>query len=741
MDGVQRKVEKAHPNDFGRGIIRLDPNTLLELQASPGDIVQIDGQKTTASKVWRADRQDWEQGFVRIDGFIRQNAGVSIGERVTLTKVEAKPAEKVVLAPPEGMMMEFGDNTSEIIKRNILKRPIVQDDVIPIISSMNQPMSGPVAGGQAIPLIVVETEPEDSILIIDESTEIELSQKPARGYSNAVKGIKYEDIGGLGSEIQRVREMIELPLKNNELFKRLNIEPPKGVIMHGPSGTGKTLIAKAVANESRANFLYIAGPEIMGKYYGESEERIRKIFEEASENAPSIIFIDEIDSIAPKRENVTGEVERRVVSQLLTMMDGLEERGQVVVIGATNRVDSLDPALRRPGRFDREVEIGVPDTDARHEILQIHTRGMPIVEDVDLEYLSKNTQGFVGADLRALVQEAAMCSLQRFLPDLNLDEEIPQETLEKIVVTPEDFDNALVEIEPSALREVLVEVPSVKWSDIGGLENVKQEIVEAVEWPLKRPEKFEQMGIKPPKGLLLFGPPGTGKTLVAQAVANESNVNFISIKGPQILHKWVGESEKAIRDTFKKAKQVAPCVIFFDEIDSISSTRSGMTEDGRTSERVLNQLLTEMDGLEPLKDVIVIAATNRPEIIDPALLRSGRFDRLVLVSQSTKEGRENIFKIHSKNIPLADDVNISELADITEGYIGADIESVCREAVMLSLRDDFETDKVGLKYFKEAIKKVRPTVTKDMVDYYEKIKEQFKGGMKKTETSSYTGYL
>jgi transitional endoplasmic reticulum ATPase len=741
MDEVQRKVEKAHPNDFGRGIIRLDPNTLLELQLSPGDIVEITGQKRTAAKVWRADRQDWEQGFIRIDGFIRQNAGVSIGERVSLKKVDANPAEKVVLAPPEGMMMEFGDNTSDIIKRNILKRPIVQDDVIPIISSMNQPMSGPVAGGQAIPLIVVETEPEDSILIIDETTEIELSQKPARGYANAAKGIKYEDIGGLGSEIQRVREMIELPLKNNELFKRLNIEPPKGVIMHGPSGTGKTLIAKAVANESRANFLYIAGPEIMGKYYGESEERIRKIFEEASENAPSIIFIDEIDSIAPKRENVTGEVERRVVSQLLTMMDGLEERGQVVVIGATNRVDSLDPALRRPGRFDREVEIGVPDTDARHEILQIHTRGMPITEEVQLDYLAKNTQGFVGADLKALVQEAAMCSLQRFLPHLNLDEEIPQETLEEIVVTTEDFDNALVEIEPSALREVLVEIPSVKWSDIGGLENVKQEIIEAVEWPLKRPEKFEQMGIKPPKGLLLFGPPGTGKTLVAQAVANESNVNFISVKGPQILHKWVGESEKAIRDTFKKAKQVAPCVIFFDELDSISSTRSGMTEDGRTSEKVLNQLLTEMDGLEPLNDVIVIAATNRPEIIDPALLRSGRFDRLVLVSQSSKEGRENIFKIHTKNTPLADDVSISELAEMTEGYIGADIESVCREAVMLSLRDNFEADKVELKYFKEAIKKVRPTVTKEMVDYYEKIKEQFKGGMKKTETSSYTGYL
>ncbi|WP_406660110.1 CDC48 family AAA ATPase [Methanolobus sp. ZRKC3] len=744
MDEVQIKVEKAHPNDFGRGIIRLDPTTLLSLQLSPGDIVEIEGKRTTAAKVWRAERQDWGLGIVRIDGFIRQNAGVSISERVTIRKADVVTATKVVLAPPEGVTMEFGDHISEIIKRNIMKRPLVEGDVIPIISSMTQPMTSQVGGGQAIPLIAVEAEPEDSILIIGEFTEVELRQKPVRGYDGATRGVTYEDIGGLGTEIQRVREMIELPLKHPELFQRLNIEPPKGIILYGPPGTGKTLIAKAVANESRANFLYVAGPEIMGKYYGESEERIRKIFEEAEEDAPSIIFIDEIDSIAPKRQNVTGEVERRVVAQLLTMMDGLEERGQVVIIGATNRVDAIDPALRRPGRFDREIEIGVPDKEDRLEILQIHTRGVPLGEDVDddfMDYLATHTQAFVGADMLSLVQEAAMRSLRRALPDINLeDEDIPQEILDTITVCKEDFESALREIEPSAMREVLVEIPSVKWSDVGGLDKVKQEIVEAVEWPLTKPDKFVQMGIKPPKGVLLFGPPGTGKTLIAQAVANEANANFISVKGPQMLSKWVGESEKAIRETFKKARQVAPCIVFFDEIDSIAPMRSATSEDGKVSERVVNQLLTELDGLEPLKEIVVIAATNRPDIIDPALLRSGRFDRIVLVGQSTLAGRKKIFNIHTRNIPLGDDVSIEELARITEGFVGADIESVCREAVMLALRDDFENEKIDMKYFNQALNKVRPTLTENLVEYYEKIQAQFKGGIKKEEPSSYIGY-
>ncbi len=740
MDEIQIKVEKAHPSDFGRGIIRLDPSTLLSLQLSPGDIVEITGKKRTAAKVWRADRQDWGQGIIRIDGFIRQNAGVGIGERVTIRKTEVIPAERVLLAPPEGVDVEFGENTGDIIKHNILKRPVINGDVIPIVSSMTQPMAGPMASGQAIPLIAIETDPEEGILIINEMTEIELRQKPVRGYESAARGITYEDIGGLGDEIQRVREMIELPLKHPEIFRRLNIEPPKGIILYGPPGTGKTLIAKAVASESRANFIYIAGPEIMGKYYGESEERIRKLFEEATEDAPSIIFIDEIDSIAPKRENVTGEVERRVVAQLLTMLDGLVERGQVVVIGATNRIDAIDPALRRPGRFDREIEIGVPDSADRLEILQIHTRGMPLGEDLDLEYLSNHTQGFVGADLLSLVQEAAMRSLQRFLPDFNLDEDIPLENLEKIIVTAEDFESALWEIEPSAMREVMVEIPSVNWTDVGGLDNVKQEIIEAVEWPINNPNKFVEMGIKPPKGILLFGPPGTGKTLVAQAVATASNVNFISVKGPQMIAKWVGDSEKAIRETFKKARQVSPCIIFFDEIDSIAPMRTATSRDGNMSERIVNQLLTELDGLEPLKDIVVIAATNRPDIIDPALLRSGRFDRLVLVGPPVRQGRIKIFKIHTKGIPLADDVNIETLADMTEGYVGADVESVCREAVMLALRSDFETNTVTMAYFEEALKKVRPTISENMVEYYEKMQDLFKGGIQSAEPSSYIGY-
>ncbi len=741
MDEIQIKVEKAHPIDLGRGIIRLDPSTLLSLQLSPGDIVEIQGKKTTAAKVWRADRQDWGQGIVRIDSFTRQNAGVGIGERITIKKADLSPAQKVLLAPPEGVMMDIGSDSGAIIKHNILKRPLVQGDVVPIISSMGQA----VPGNQAIPLIAIETQPKEGILIINDMTKIEIRQKPVQGYEDATRGIAYEDIGGLSDEIQRVREMIELPLKHYELFQRLNIEPPKGVILYGPPGTGKTLIAKAVANESGTNFLYIAGPEIMGRYYGESEERLRKIFEDAAEDAPTIIFIDEIDSIAPKREDVTGEVERRVVAQLLTLMDGMDERKQVVVIAATNRLDSIDPALRRPGRFDREIEIGVPDSDDRLEILQIHSRGMPLDEDVDSDYmqhLADYTQGFVGADLLALIQEASMRSLRRILPDIDLtDDKIPPEILDKLTLSVGDIEDALTEIEPSAMREVLVEIPSINWNNVGGLEEAKQEIIETVEWPLKRPEKIATMGIKPPKGILLYGPPGTGKTLIAQAVANEANANFISIKGPQMLSKFVGESERAIRDIFKKARQVAPCIIFFDEIDAISSTRHANMEGGNVSEQVINQLLTELDGLEPLKEVVVIAATNRPDIIDPALLRSGRFDRLVLVGPSSREGRENIFNIHSQNIPLDNDVNIRELADLTEGYVGADIESICREAVMLALREDFDTDVVRYRHFMAALEKVKPTITEDMTEFYGKMQQKLKGGTHKGETSSYMGYM
>jgi transitional endoplasmic reticulum ATPase len=774
MEEIQLKVEKAYPIDLGRGIIRLDPTALLKLQLSPGDIVEIRGKKKTTAKVWRADRQDWEQGLVRIDNFIRQNAGVSIGEKVTIKKVEAPEAKKLILALPESMTqggpeLQFGEHANEIIKRHILKRPVFRGDIIPIINSMSQPMTESLTTSQVIPLVAVETDPANTIVLITEATVIELRKKPVQGYEKATRGVTtYEDIGGLGQEIMRVREIIEMPMKHPELFAHLNIEPPKGVILYGPPGTGKTLIAKAVANESGASFHYIAGPEIVGKFYGESEERLRKIFEEATQDAPSVIFIDEIDSIAPKRENVTGEVERRVVAQLLTLLDGMEERGQVVVIGATNRVDAIDPALRRPGRFDREIHIGVPDTKDRYEILQIHTRGMPIEEENEngnkaeveieideatlerekkertnkyLKYLAERTQGFVGADLLALVQEAAMRCLRESLPDLDLEKEtIPPERLEKIFVTRKNFEDALMEAEPSALREIFVEMPSISWDDVGGLDEAKQSIIEAVEWPIKSPQKFVQMGIKAPRGILLYGPPGTGKTMIAQAVAKESNANFISVKGPEMFSKWLGESEKAIRETFKKARQVAPCVIFFDEIDSVAAMQGMESTDGRTSERVLNQLLTEMDGLESLKDVVVIAATNRPNLLDPAILRPGRFDRLVYMGSPDRKGRLRIFKIHTKNTPLAEDVDLETLADTTEGYVGADIESVCREAVMIALRENFDIEKVEMRHFRDALKKVKPTITENIAQFYEKIEAQFKGGQKPTESGAYLGY-
>ncbi len=774
MEEIQLKVEKAYPIDLGRGIIRLDPTTLLKLQLSPGDIVEIRGKKKTTAKVWRADRQDWDQGLVRIDNFIRQNAGVSIGEKVAIRKVEAPEAKKLVLALPESMMqggpeLQFGEHANEIIKRHILKRPVFRGDIIPIINSMSQPMTESLTTSQVIPLVAVETDPSNTIVLITDTTVIELRKKPVQGYEKATRGVTtYEDIGGLGEEIMRVREMIELPMKHPELFGHLNIEPPKGVILYGPPGTGKTLIAKAVANESGASFHYIAGPEIVGKFYGESEERLRKIFEEATQDAPSVIFIDEIDSIAPKRENVTGEVERRVVAQLLTLLDGMVERGQVVVIGATNRVDAIDPALRRPGRFDREIHIGVPDTKDRFEILQIHTRGMPIERDTGAEetgeietevdeaalererkektneylmYLAERTQGFVGADLLALVQEAAMRCLRENLPDLDLEKEtIPPERLEKIVVTKKNFEDALTEAEPSALREIYVEMPSVGWDDVGGLDEAKQSIIEAVEWPIRNPEKFIQMGIKAPRGILLYGPPGTGKTLIAQAVSKESNANFISVKGPEMFSKWLGESEKAIRETFRKARQVAPCVIFFDEIDSVASMPGMESTDSHTSERVLNQLLTEMDGLEALRDVVVIAATNRPNLLDPAILRPGRFDRLVFIGSPDRKGRLKIFRIHTKDTPLAEDVDLETLADITEGYVGADIESVCREAVMIALRENFDVEYVEMRHFREALKNVKPTITENIAQFYEKIEAQFKGGQRLTDTGAYIGY-
>ncbi|HIH44886.1 MAG TPA: CDC48 family AAA ATPase [Candidatus Methanoperedenaceae archaeon] len=738
MEEILLKVAKAYPSDSSRGIARLDPNTLLALHLSPGDIVEIEGKRLTAAKVWRADRTDWEQETIRIDGFTRQNASVGIGDPVKVRRSEPKHAVKIVLAPPEGVPNLNFKDPEDIVMRQILKRPVVEGDIIPVMSSMIHPLMGRVTTGQVIPLVAVETEPK-GVVLVTESTKLKLRELPERGYGSVTgTGITYEDIGGLGKEVQRVREMIELPMKHPEIFHKLGIEPPRGVLMFGPPGTGKTLIAKAVANESGAHFLSIAGPEIMSKYYGESEQRLREIFEDANRNSPSIIFIDELDSIAPKRSEVTGEVERRVVAQLLTMMDGLEERGQVVVIGATNRVDAIDPALRRPGRFDREIEIGVPDRHGRLEILQIHTRGMPLDETVKFEHIADVTHGFVGADISALSKEAAMKALRRYLPSIRLDEPVPPEILEKMNVTGKDFEEALREVEPSAMREVLVEIPRVNWSDVGGLESVRQEIIEAVEWPLKHPSRFVRMGIRPPRGILLFGPPGTGKTLIAKAIANETTANFINVRCSQLLSKWVGESEKAVHEVFKKSRQVAPAIIFLDELDALAPMR-GTDIGSKASERVVNQLLTELDGMEALKDIVVIAATNRPDIIDPALLRSGRFDRLVFVGPPGKAGRADILKIHLKGTPLAPDVDINELADLTEGYVGADIESVCREGVMLALRKDPEIEKIGMEYFREALKKVRPSLAENLIEYYERLSAQFKGGVP-AEQKSYIGY-
>ena len=713
---VYLKVAEAFQQDVGYGRARIDTQTRIELDLAIGDIVEIEGGKLTAATVWRAHPSDEGKGIIRIDNLTRKNAKISIGESVKVRKAEVKEAQEVTMAPliSEGQRIEFGIGIENLVRRGLLRRPVVKGDTVIV--------PGIALFGSALPFGIVNTVPKGVVVITEETKLIVKEEAPSLRELEAPR-VSYEDIGGLKEELRKVREMIELPLKHPELFDRLGIDPPKGVLLYGPPGTGKTLIAKAVANESGANFYAINGPEIMSKFYGQSEENLRKVFEEAEKNAPAIIFIDEIDAIAPKRSEVHGEVERRVVSQLLTLLDGLKGRGKVIVIAATNLPDAIDPALRRPGRFDREIRIGVPDRNGRKEILQIHTRSMPKSEDVDLDYLADVTHGFVGADLAALAREAAMNALRRYLPEIDLEKPIPTEVLEKMVVTMDDFKNALKGIEPSAIREFFVEIPKVTWDDVGGLENVKQALIEAVEWPITRPDSFKRLGIRPPRGILLYGPPGTGKTLIAKAVANESNANFLSIKGPEIFSKWVGESEKAIRELFKRAKQVAPCIVFLDELDALAPRR-GLYEGSHVTESVVNQLLTSIDGLESLEGVVVIGATNRPDIIDPGLLRPGRFDRLILVPAPDKKARLEIFKIHTKNMPLAEDVNLEELAERTDGYSGADIESLCREAAMNALRRDMDAKKVMLKDFEDAFKVVKGSITKEMMEYYKKFEEE-----------------
>ena len=780
------KISEAFQQDVGYGRARIDHQTRMNLDLSIGDVIEIEGTKTTAAVVWRAHPTDEGKEILRIDNLTRKNCGSGLGERVKIRRAEVKGAKEVILAPliSKGQQIQFGSGIENLIKKGLLKRPLTKGDsvIIPGIALF----------GSSLPFVIINSNP-GGIISISEDTNIKVKEEAAKEIELEGPRVSYEDIGGLHEEILKVREMIELPLKHPELFDRLGIDPPKGVLLHGPPGTGKTLIAKAVANESGANFYTINGPEIMSKFYGQSEENLRKIFEEAEKNSPSIVFIDEIDAIAPKRSEVHGEVERRVVSQLLTLMDGLKGRGKLIVIGATNIPDSIDPALRRPGRFDREIRIDAPDREGRKEILQIHTRGMPMGKDVKLDILADNTYGYVGADLAALARESAMSALRRYLPEIDLEQPIPVDVLEKMEVKMEDFKNAHRGIEPSAMREFLIEVPKVTWNEIGGLDEAKQQLREAVEWPLTKPEVFKRMGITPPRGILLYGPPGTGKTLLAKAVANESNANFISIKGPEVMSKWVGESEKAVRELFKKARQVAPTIVFLDELDAIAPMR-GRDTGTHVTESVVNQLLTSIDGLESMEGVVVIGATNRPDIIDQGLLRPGRFDRLVLIRAPDMRSRLEIFKIHTKNIPIelskeelkeiglelkdeieemarenlieigTDGQNLSRsnpekqekglikgkdklkklsekdklmhwLALKTEGYSGADIEALCREAAMLAVRQNDKAKTVQMVHFVNAMDTVRSSITPNIIKFYDKVSETLGSGIAKKDKS------
>ena len=715
MPSVILRVQKAKKRDIGRNIIRIDPTTMEKLNIQTGDVIAVMGKKNSAGIAWPSYPQDNGLGIVRVDSRLQKNTGTRIDDTVEIKKVKTEVAQNVVLAP-SNFPIKNNPRFESFVKRKLNGYPITLDDFIFISIGISREITFKVISMRPNGICIIK---EDSVLNISER----ITEEAERGATT----ITYEDVGGLDREIQRVREMVELPLRHPSLFKRLGIDPPKGVLLRGPPGCGKTLLAKAVANESEAHFISINGPEIMSKFYGESEKKLRKLFIEAEEKSPSIIFIDEIDAIAPKRETVTGEVERRVVAQLLALMDGLHGRGKVIVIGATNRPNSLDPALRRPGRFDREIEIKVPNEKGRREVFQIHTRNMPLDKKFSIKEFSQITHGFVGADISAVCREAAMAALRRYLPKIDLESEhIDPELLEQIEVTKEDFKEALKEVLPSAIREVFVEVPNVTWDQVGGLHDLKQRLIEAVEWPLSHPTIFTRMGVNPPKGILLYGPPGCGKTLLARAVATESEANFISIKGPELLSKWVGESEKAIREVFRKAKMASPCIIFFDEFDSIAPSRGRHTSDSGVSEKVLSQFLTELDGLEVSKDLVVIAATNRPDILDPALIRPGRIDRILLVPLPDAEGRLEILKLFTKGMPLTSNVKIEDLSEMIEGFSGADIETWCREAAMIALRDNIRARKVSFDNFKDARKIVNPTLTREIIDWYEKFGAKLK---------------
>jgi transitional endoplasmic reticulum ATPase len=701
MSDVILKIAEVAQRYVGSGIGIVDPKIVEDNQWTSGQVLEIVGNKKSHVRLWPGSPEDYGTGIIRIDGLTRYNIGSGIGERISVKQVDAKEAQRIVLSPVEKISEE---GLQEYMQENYDGHVLTHGDTLIVSTHL---------GGKT-QLIVTSTTPASKPVIVSESTEFKLGAM-AKVMDKSVPRITYDDLGGLKKEVQKIREMVELPMRHPELFEKLGVEPPKGVLLYGPPGTGKTLLAKAVAGETNSHFISLSGPEIMAKHYGESEERLRDIFKQAEENAPSIIFIDEIDSIAPKREEVTGELEKRIVSQLLTLMDGMKSRGKVVVIAATNRPDSIDPALRRPGRFDREFEIGIPDEAGRREILNIHVRGMPLDKKVNLERIAKVTHGFVGADLEILAKEAAMRSLRRILPKLDLEEEkISSEILQKIMITDDDFKEALKEVRPSALREVLVQVPDVAWDDVGGLDSLKDEVREAVEWPMKHAEAFAYADIASPKGILMYGPPGTGKTLIAKAVASTTESNFISIKGPELLSKWVGESEKGIREIFRKARQAAPCIIFLDEIDSLAPSRGSGGSDSNVTERVVSQILTEIDGLEELHDVIVIGATNRLDIVDTALLRPGRFDIIIEVPLPDKKGRENIFKIHTKKKPLAADLDFTKLVEQTDGYSGAEIESICNRAAMSSVRryvdkkeKDVKTIKITQDDFQKALEKVK----------------------------------